>query len=175
MDRLEHGRVHVYTGNGKGKTTAALGLTLRALGNGMKVFFAQFLKSGRTGEIAALECFEGQAVIRQYGSGQFVRGSPSHEDHRLADEGFLEVQSAVNSGRYELVVLDEANMAVRYGLLDINELLKLIDERPRHVEMVLTGRQAAARLIEKADLVTEMLEVKHYFQEGVHARKGIDL
>lgn len=168
------GFVHVYTGNGKGKTTCALGLVLRACGAGLRVFLAQFLKSREYSELAALERLRDLVTVRQYGSGRFVRGNPSGEDRRLTRLGFEEVRKALVSCQYPLVVLDEANVAVRYGILSVDDLLDLIESKPDGVELVITGRDAAPELIERADLVTEMREVKHYYTEGVGARKGIE-
>lgn len=168
------GYVHVYTGDGKGKTTAALGLALRATGAGMRVFLARFLKPGESSEIAALERFADLVTVRSYGRHGFIRGEPAPEDIEQARNGFTEVRAAVASGAYPLVILDEVNVAVHLGLVAAEEVLDLMDKRPGHVELVLTGRQADPRIIERADLVTEMREVKHPYHAGVPARKGID-
>lgn len=178
MDKEEHpfkhGYVHVYTGDGKGKTTAALGLALRAAGAGLRVFIAQFIKSERYSEIQALECFRGQIVCHQYGSGCWIKGEPSAEDVRLAHEGLEEVKQIIASQQYQLVILDEATIASWFKLFSVEELLTIIDTKPESLELVLTGRRADPRLIERADLVTEMREVKHYFTRGVLARRGIE-
>jgi len=171
---FERGYVHVYTGDGKGKTTAAVGLAVRAAGAGLRVFIAQFVKSGRYSEIEALERFEGQIVCRQYGRGCWLRGEPSDEDIRLAREGYKEVREIIASGTYQVVILDEADIATWFQLIAVDELLELIDLKPERVELVFTGRRADPRLIHRADLVTEMREVKHYYQKGVMARKGIE-
>ncbi len=171
---IEKGYVHVYTGNGKGKTTAALGLALRAAGAGLNVFIAQFLKSGDFNELAALKKISNNVTVKQYGSGRFVRGKPSEEDISMARLGLKEVAEAIRSGQYQLVILDEANVAVSYDLLKIEDILKLIDTKPDGVELVITGRGADQRIIEKADLITEMREIKHYYQKGVKARTGIE-
>ena len=171
---FDHGYVQVYTGDGKGKTTAAIGLAIRAAGAGLKVFIAQFIKSGQYGELEALHRFEDQIVCRQYGRGRWIKGEPSAEDVRLAREGFEEVREIIKAGQYQLVILDEATIAAWFKLLKVDDLLELIDIKPDHVELVFTGRRAAAELIERADLVTEMQEVKHYYQQGVPARKGIE-
>jgi cob(I)alamin adenosyltransferase len=168
------GYVQVYTGNGKGKTTAALGLALRAAGAGLKVYFAQFVKSDRYSEIVALERFTDLITCRQFGSGCWLRGRPGDEDIRMARSGLQAVQQVVLAGRHPLVVLDEANIATHFGLLEVDAFLELIDNKPRHVELIFTGRCAHPRLIERAHLVTEMREVKHYYQDGVPARKGIE-
>lgn len=168
------GYVHVYTGDGKGKTTAALGLALRAAGAGLRVFVAQFLKAQEYSELAALARFADLVTVHQYGTGRFVRGRPTVEDRERAAAGFAEAEAAVLAGRHELVILDEVNVAVRYGLVPLEELLALIRAKPEGVELVLTGRHADPALIEAADLVTEMRAVKHYFREGVGARVGVE-
>lgn len=168
------GFVHVYTGDGKGKTTAALGLALRAAGAGMRVFIARFLKTGDSSELAALERFGDLVTVRSYGRAGFIRGEPAPEDIEQARNGFAEVRNVVASGAYELVILDEVNVAVHLGLLSAEEVLDLIDRRPGNMELVLTGRRADDRIVARADLVTEMREVKHYYHAGVPARKGID-
>lgn len=171
---FQRGYVHVYTGDGKGKTTAAIGLAMRAIGAGLRVFLAQFVKSMRYSEIDALERLGGNIVCRQYGGGCWLRGEPSPEDVRLARIGYAEVREVISSGEYPLVILDEANVATWFKLLNVDDLLALIDGKPGAVELVFTGRRADSRLIERADLVTEMREVKHYYQQGVAARKGIE-
>ncbi len=169
------GLIHVYTGDGKGKTTAALGLAIRAAGAGMRVLFARFMKTEDSSELEALRRLDDLIAVRTYGRPGFVRGNPDPEDVRIAREGFAEVVGEVRSGAFQLAVLDEALPAVYFGLLDAGDILRLIDERPRHVELVLTGRRADPRIIERADLVTDMREVRHYYQAGITARKGIDL
>ncbi len=171
---IGEGYVHVYTGEGKGKTTAALGLTLRALGAGLKVFFSQFLKQGEFSEIKALRRFKDQVEIRQYGAGKFVRGKPSEEDVAHAFQGLEEVRSAFEQGAYDLVVMDEINVAVYFQVVSLEDVLNLIDQRPRGMELVLTGRWARPEVIAKADLVTEMTNIKHYYEKGVKARVGIE-
>lgn len=171
---FERGYVQVYTGDGKGKTTAAIGLALRAAGAGLRVFIAQFVKSGRYSEIEALERFSDLVVCRQYGRGCWLRGEPSEEDIRLAREGLKEIRGIVQSGQYQLVILDEANIATCFKLFDAEDLISLIDIKPDGVELVFTGRRADPLLIARADLVTEMREVKHYYRKGVPARRGIE-
>jgi len=168
------GYVQVYTGDGKGKTTAAIGLAIRAAGAGFKVFFAQFLKSGEYSEHKALERFSDLIEIRQYGRGCFIKGIPEKEDIEAAKKGVLEIKKVINSGKYRVVILDEANIAVYYGLIRVEDLLNIIRNRPEHVEIVITGRNADPKLIEEADLVTEMKEIKHYYKKGVLAREGIE-
>jgi cob(I)alamin adenosyltransferase len=168
------GYVHVYTGNGKGKTTAALGLALRAAGAGWKVFFAQFAKGTPTSEQAALARFHDRITIRQYGQADFIRHEPHEDDLDRAQHGLAECREAIASGRYRLVVLDEANLGPILRLFPVEELLELVDARPEGVELVLTGRSADRRLLDRADLVTEMQEIKHYYRQGVLARTGIE-
>jgi len=168
------GYVQVYTGNGKGKTTAALGLIVRACGAGLKVYLCQFIKGGICSELKTLKKRFCDVTIHQCGRGCFIKGKPSRDDLKLAKKGFAKLRSAILSGKYDLVIADEANCAISCGLLTASELLKLIDEKPPHVELVFTGRSAPAELIARADLVTEMKEVKHYFNNGIKARPGIE-
>lgn len=168
------GYVQVYTGNGKGKTTAALGLALRATGAGLPVFIAQFVKGMDYSELTALGRFSDLITLKQYGRDCFIYQKPSCEDIAAARHGFEEVRQVICSGSYPLVILDEANIATYYNLFSVDELLALIDARPDNVELVITGRYADERVLQKADLVTEMREVKHYFQDGVQARAGIE-
>jgi len=168
------GYVHVYTGNGKGKTTAALGLAIRAAGAGWNVFFAQFAKGMATSEQVALARFQDRITIRQYGQNRFIRRGPDGQDIDLARRGLAECREAITSGQYRLVILDEANLGPVLRLFPVEELLELIDARPEGLELVLTGRDADYRVLERADLVTEMQEIKHYYRRGVLARTGIE-
>jgi cob(I)alamin adenosyltransferase len=168
------GYVQVYTGDGKGKTTAAIGLSIRAAGAGLKVFIAQFIKMGDYSEIKALKRFSDVISVEQFGLGRFIRGKPSPEDIEAAQKGLEKVKSVLTSGQYNIVVLEEANVAVTCELFSVQELLDLIDVKPDGVELVITGRDAARPIIERADLVTEMKAIKHYFQKGVAARVGIE-
>jgi cob(I)alamin adenosyltransferase len=168
------GFVHVYTGDGKGKTTAALGLALRAAGAGWMVFIAQFLKSSRSSEFRALMGLSERITVRHFGREGFVKGTPRATDHLLAERAMDECREVILTGNHGLVVLDEANVAVALGLLSLDSLLELIHLRPVATELVITGRWAHPRLIEIADLVTEMREVKHYFRRGVLARAGVE-
>lgn len=174
MKKPIKGYVQVYTGNGKGKTTAALGLTLRAVGAGLRVFIGQFTKCGHYSELEALKRFDDFVTIKQYGSGHFLFNGPTEQDFQLARAGLDELTAAVFSGEYDLVIFEEANIAVRYELFPVAELLALINDRPAQVELVFTGRNAHPALIEAADLVTEMKEIKHYYEQGVAARTGIE-
>jgi cob(I)alamin adenosyltransferase len=169
------GLVQVYTGNGKGKTTAALGLALRAAGAGLKVFIAQFVKGMEYSELKAIRERFPEITVRQYGRGCFIVNQPVEEDLKLARQGLSEVQKIIQTGAYDIVILDEANIAVYYQLFTVDYLLKIIRDKPQHVELVITGRKAHPQLIESADLVTEMREIKHYYQAGIKARQGIEL
>jgi cob(I)alamin adenosyltransferase len=168
------GYVHVYTGNGKGKTTAAIGLAIRSLGAGWRVFIAQFLKAGEYSEHKALAKFSDHLTIKTYGRNVFIKGKPEDEDIKLAQAAYEEIAEIVASGRYNLVILDEANVAAHYGLITVDQLLDLVDRKPEGVELVITGRYAHSHLIDRADLVTEMREVKHYFHRGIKARMGVE-
>ena len=168
------GYVHIYTGNGKGKTTAALGLALRAAGAGLKVFIGQFIKATKSSEHYALERFSDLITFKLYGRGCWIKGRPSFTDVDCAQEGMMEIWKIVCNSEYRLVILDEVDLAVMYRLFGVEELIGLIDSKPEHMELVFTGRSADRRLIERADLVTEMREIKHYFRKGVMARTGIE-
>jgi cob(I)alamin adenosyltransferase len=168
------GFVQVYTGDGKGKTTAAIGLAVRAAGAGLHVYIAQFVKSEKYNEITALERFSDMITCCQYGSGCWLHGQPGQEDVRHAEKGLKEVRQIISSGQYDLVILDEANIATHFGLLSPDDLIALIDIKPPAMELVFTGRKADPKLIERSDLCTEMREIKHYYQKGILSRKGID-
>ncbi|HSO18101.1 MAG TPA: cob(I)yrinic acid a,c-diamide adenosyltransferase [Desulfosarcina sp.] len=168
------GCVHVYTGNGKGKTTAALGLCLRALGAGLRVYIGQFMKRGDTSESKALACFGDQVTLVPFGTGRFVRGRPSEEDRQAARQGYASAMAALTGGDFHMVVLDESMVALHLGLLTMEEVQTLLDRRPASVELVLTGRHAPSDIVARADLVTDMHEVKHYYHSGIPARIGIE-
>ena len=168
------GYVQVYTGDGKGKTTAALGLALRAAGAGLRTYIGQFVKGMQYSELESLKRFSDLITIRQYGRDCFIYKDPEEEDIRVAREGLSQAREAINSGNYDLVILDEVTIALYYNLFTVDELLKVIQGRPEGVELVITGRKADPRLIEIADLVTEMKEIKHYYEKGVQARDGIE-
>ena len=171
---MRRGYIQVYTGNGKGKTTAALGLALRALGAGMKVFIAQFIKQKRCSEHVILTRFRDRLTIKRYGRGFILKRRPGAADIRAAQEGLAEIIAALKSKAFDVVILDEANVAMHYGLISLNDLLYLMEMKPRGTELVITGRYADERVIERADLVTEMREIKHYKTHGVRARRGIE-
>ncbi|GAO31163.1 cob(I)yrinic acid a,c-diamide adenosyltransferase [Geofilum rubicundum] len=168
------GYIQIYTGNGKGKTTAAFGLSLRAVGAGKKVFFAQFVKGKTYSEIEAVAQFLPDITIRQYGRGCFIRKDPTQEDIEAAHTGLTEVSEIIQSGRYDMVVLDEANIALHYQLFTVDQLMDVLRQKPAETELIVTGRYAPQELVDMADLVTEMKEIKHYYQSGVQARKGIE-
>jgi cob(I)alamin adenosyltransferase len=168
------GYVQVYTGDGKGKTTAAIGLSVRAAGAGLRVYIAQFAKGAASSELAALESLSNRITVVRHGRGSFIRGRPEPEDVRLAQEGLAQARQAMRSGDYEVIILDEANVAIHFGLFSAEDLLGFIDDKPEEVELVITGRRADPRVIDRADLVTEMREVRHYYQKGVAARPGIE-
>jgi len=171
---VNKGLIQVYTGNGKGKTTAAIGLAIRAAGAGLKTLFVQFVKGMKYSEITALARFSDCISIRQYGNDCFIRDKPQDEDIEIARKGLREVQSELLKGQYDLVILDEANIAMHFGLFRVDELLKIISSRKPGCEIVITGRYAPEELVEAADLVTEMKEIKHYYSKGIQAREGIE-
>lgn len=167
----EKGFVHVYTGNGKGKTTAALGLAMRAAGAGKKVFIGQFVKGMHYSELdLKIENIE----IKQYGADCFIYKDPTENDIKIARDGLAEMADILKSGKYDVVIMDEACIALYYRLFSFEELWKAVSQRAEHVEVVITGRYAPDILIEKADLVTEMKEIKHYYTKGIQARTGIE-
>lgn len=168
------GYIQIYTGNGKGKTTSALGLTIRAVGAGNKVFIGQFLKSGRYSEMDALKEFPDQITVEHYGLGRFVKGQPSEDDKQAGANGFKEIGDILKKGEHDLVIMDEGNVALKYGIITEQALLDLFDKKPNHVELVITGRGATSAIMDRADLVVEMSEVKHYYKQGVKARVGIE-
>ena len=168
------GFIQVYTGNGKGKTTAAFGLALRATGAGLKVYFAQFIKGMKYSELESIKKFDDLIVLKQYGRDCFIKKNPEQQDIDLAQKGFNAVKEIVLSGKYDIVILDEITIAIFYSLINEDDLLKLMQNKPEHVELVITGRYATNAIIEQADLVTEMKEIKHYYQKGITARTGIE-
>ena len=168
------GYVQVYTGDGKGKTTATLGLCLRSVGAGLKVYFGQFLKKGRYSEHKALEKFADLITVRQFGTPGFIFGEPTGKDIAAAEAGLLEVMTAISSGSHDVVVLDEINVAIHYRLVPVDRVLSLIKAKPEDIELILTGRYAHDEILAAADLVTEMRLIKHYHEAGVSARKGIE-
>ncbi len=170
------GYVQVYTGDGKGKTTAALGLALRAAGSGFRTYIGQFMKGQRYGELKSVKKLAPLVTIEQFGRRTFlhVTKNPDPEDILRARRGLARCREAMLSGHYDIVVLDEVNVAIHFNLLSVADVLAVIGEKPRGVELVLTGRRAPAAFIRRADLVTEMKEIKHYYQKDVPARRGIE-
>jgi cob(I)alamin adenosyltransferase len=170
------GYIQVYTGNGKGKTTAALGLALRAAGHGLRTYFGQFLKGQDYGELRAVRALSPLLTIEQFGRQGFIHvgENPDQEDFQRARAGLDKCRAAMLSGRFDLVVLDEVNVALHFKLLDEKDILKFLEEKPEAVEIVLTGRYAPQSVLDRADLVTEMSCLKHYYERGVRARDGIE-
>jgi len=165
--------IQVYTGKGKGKTTAALGLCLRAAGAGLNVYLCQFIKGRFYNELRALKKFK-NIKVEQFGSGCFIKKAPTSSDIALAQKGLDKVKKIIAQNKYDLIILDEINVALDLRLLDLAEVIKVIKPAPKEKELVLTGRNAPGGIIKIADLVSEVKEVKHYYKRGVRARKGIE-
>lgn len=176
MPRLSQGFVQIYTGHGKGKTTAALGQALRAAGRGLKTFLVQFIKNCPYGESYSLRFLSNWITLEHYGNEGFIleRKSPADNDIMMAQKALYQARKAMASGKYDIVILDEICIALYYNLLSLEEVFHFLSDKPEHVEIILTGRYCPNQLLEKADLVTEMKEIKHYYQKGVLARKGIE-
>jgi cob(I)alamin adenosyltransferase len=172
---MRRGYIQVYTGDGKGKTTAALGLALRAAGAGLRVFIAQFIKKARCSEHAIVdERLKDLITVKQFGEGLILGRKSRASDAKAAQFGLTEVKKIIGSGQYDVVVLDEINVAVQHHLIDLADLLDIMEKKPREIELVITGRGANEQVIEKADLVTEMKDVKHYWEKKIRARRGIE-
>ncbi len=170
---MKKGMIQVYTGDGKGKTTAAFGLAIRAKGRGFKVAIVQFMKGIEYGEVISARKLG--IDIYQFGSSEFVDPKkPRDIDFELARKGLKKAKELIFSKNYDLIILDEINVAISFGLIDKDNVIDILKNKPENVEIVLTGRYAPKELIEIADLVTEMREVKHYFQRGIMAREGIE-
>jgi cob(I)alamin adenosyltransferase len=167
--------IQIYTGNGKGKTTAALGLAMRAVGHGLKVIMIQFMKGKvNYGELEAAKALPNFA-IEQYGRPDFVNpDNPDREDVRLAQVAWKRAKEVVASGKYDMIILDEINVAVSFSLVPLKEVIELLKNVPKNVEIILTGRYMPETFVEYADLISEIKEVKHHFQKGSQARKGIE-
>lgn len=176
MAHLEKGYIQVYTGNGKGKTTAAIGLAVRAAGAGMKTYFIQFMKEYPYSEIKSLEAYKDKITLVQCCGDDFVlnKGLPPQTEINKAREGLKEAKERMLSGEYDIVVLDEVLVSVYFKLFTTDEILEFINCKPEIVELILTGRYCPQAIIDKADLVTEMKEIKHYYAKGVTSRKGIE-
>ena len=168
------GYIQVYTGNGKGKTTAAIGVTMRAVASGMKVFFGQFMKNTPSSEHVIFADYPQSVTLMQFGTGTFVRGNPGAEDYEKAAAGWKHCKKALQSGDYDLVVLAELNTTLKLELLSAAEVTETIRRKSERTEVIITGRYAPEEVINIADLVTETKEIRHYFSKGVGARKGIE-
>ena len=171
---MQNGQVSVFTGNGKGKTTSALGLALRAAAAGSRVFILQFIKRGDYSEIKALGRLSDRITVEQHGLGRFTTETPAPEDIQASLRGLERAREVIPSGQYDVVILDEANVAVKLGLLGVQELVGLILSKPDRLHLVVTGRYASPMIIDLADRVTEFKARKHYMQKGVAAREGIE-
>ncbi len=165
--------IQIYTGNGKGKTTAALGLALRAAGADLKVYIGQFVKGCHYSELNSLAKIK-NIKLEQFGRSCFIKKAPSKKDKDLAKRGFKKIQKIIFERKYDVVILDEINIAVYFKLLDLREVLNLIKDTPRDTELVLTGRYAHPEILKVADLISEVKEVRHYYKKGRTARKGIE-
>lgn len=170
---LEKGYVQVYTGNGKGKTTAALGLVLRTICAGNKAFMGQFMKGQDYSELKAVE-FLPELKMEQFGGIEFLHGKPTAKDIADAEKGLSRMKEVVESGEYDVVVFDEINTALFFKLLKVEEVIDVINLKKKNTELILTGRYAPEEIIDRADLVTEMKEIKHYYNKGVKSRTGIE-
>jgi cob(I)alamin adenosyltransferase len=168
------GEILVVTGNGKGKTTYALSLCIKAAGAGKKVFLGQFIKGSEYSEIKALKKLDDLIVVEQFGLGRFIEGVPHPEDRTHAQKGFERVAAVLKTNAFDLVVLDEANVALKYNLFPLSDFLAAIRNRAAGVSVVVTGRDAHPDMVELADDVIEMKEIKHYYRAGVPARVGIE-
>ncbi|MFQ6127424.1 MAG: cob(I)yrinic acid a,c-diamide adenosyltransferase [Thermoplasmata archaeon] len=169
------GLIQVYTGTGKGKTTASLGLAMRACGHGLKVYMIQFMKGKIDyGELRAAEKIEG-LTIEQFGRPEFVdKDNPAEEDVKLARKALQKSKEVILSGEYDIVILDEINVAIEWNLVELGDVIDLLNRKPKNVEIILTGRYARKEIIDMADLVSEIREVKHPFKRGMHSRLGVD-
>jgi cob(I)alamin adenosyltransferase len=174
MDDMERGTIQLYTGDGKGKTTAALGAALRAAGHGRRVVMIQFMKGRLYGELEAAKRLEG-FTIEQYGRDEFVDPkNPAPVDRDFAARGWRRAEELVREGGPDMLILDEINVAVAFGLIELERVLSFMREKPAPLELILTGRYAPAEMIALADTVTEMREIRHHYTSGVPARKGIE-
>lgn len=176
INQKRKGYIQVYTGNGKGKTTAALGLALRAAGHGLRVYVGQFLKGQLYGELLSVKKLSPLITIDQFGRKGFIHvtKNPDEEDIKRVKRGLKKCLEAMLSKKYKIIILDEINVAVDFSLLSEEEVHKFLDQKPDDVEIIMTGRYAPHSFIKRADLVTEMKEKKHYYAKGVRARNGIE-
>jgi len=173
---LKIGYIQIYLGNGKGKTTAAFGQALRAAGSGLKTFIVQFMKNSPYGVMKISEQIPNWVTFEHYGNDSFVFSNKAagEKDKYMAQQAFHRARKAMSSGKFDIVIMDEICVAIFFGLLKTQDVLSLLEEKLGSVELILTGRYCPPELIERADLVTEMQEIKHYYQENVAARKGIE-
>lgn len=165
--------IQVYTGEGKGKTTAALGLALRAAGAGLKIYIGQFIKGKKYNEYKSLDKIK-NIKIECLGSGCFIKSRPKQKDIEFAQKALKKIKKIISAKKYDLVILDEINVAVHLNLIDLRDVLGLINKTPEKTELILTGRYADKALINAADLVSDVREIKHYYKNGVKARCGIE-
>ncbi|MBN1280052.1 MAG: cob(I)yrinic acid a,c-diamide adenosyltransferase [Candidatus Thermoplasmatota archaeon] len=171
---LKKGYIHIYTGNGKGKTTAAIGLGVRAVGDGLRVCMIQFMKGRRYSELDGLAHLPNFTVV-QFGRDEFVsKEKPEQIDIDFACKGLAYAKEVLHKDLYDVLILDEINVAIDYHLIDVKEALQLLQDKPPHMELIFTGRYAPPELIKHADVVSEILEIKHPYQKGIQSRKGID-
>jgi len=175
MCKLDKGLVQVYTGDGKGKTSAAFGLALRAVGRGLHVYIIQFIKGGFDyGELYVVKKLPNLS-LKAFGRGEFIdEEHPKDEDYKHAQKALKLAENIVTEGKHDIVILDEINVALKLHLIKLESVIKLIKQRPKHVELILTGRYAPGEILQVADLVTDMKDVKHPYREGFQARKGIE-
>ena len=176
MSKLKRGYIQIYTGNGKGKTTAAIGQAVRAAGYGLKTYFVMFMKEFPYNEVKSLKNLKDFITLVQVGKDDFVyKKVPPSETEKLAiKKALYETKNKMLSGEYDLIVLDEIFVSIFFGLIDKEEVISFICSKPENVELILTGRYCPKEIINKADLVTEMKEVKHYYEKGVLSRRGIE-
>lgn len=176
MNKLSQGFVQIYTGNGKGKSTAAIGQAVRAAGFGLKTYISQFMKEFPYSELISLNHLSGWITIEQFGGDEFVykKELPGKEELAKAKKGLQSAKAKMLSGDFDLIILDEAIVAIYFKLIETKAIIELIKAKPKNVELILTGRYCPKVLIELADLVTEMKEIKHYYQKGITSRKGIE-
>ncbi len=176
MAKLKQGFIQIYTGNGKGKTTAAIGQAVRAAGFGLKTYIVQFMKEFPYNELNSLKHLKQWITIEQFGGDEFVykKEPPGKEELDKAKKGLSSAKEKMLNGEFDIIILDEVCVSIYFGLLKTDDIIDFIKDKPANVELILTGRYCPAELIEKADLVTEMKEVKHYYGKGITSRRGIE-